>query len=546
MDLVSIIIPTYNTLSNYLTDCLDSCLNQTHSNLEILVVDDNSNDPTTLSLLQEYAQRDPRIHVIYQKENHGQANSRNIAIDMCHGKYFTMIDHDDLLCPDFIERCVAALHQTSADFAMSHIVTFRDSDNASCDSVEQMLVEHRKSYGDPVPSNDKHDKWNLFGRDNSVLSLKLITTMGRLFYLPAAVYGKVFDTQKYKDAGMRLDPSEEMRNVEDEDWLMNVALKLNNFVLLDFYGVKHRISITAASTGSARYYQQSLNAAVRRYELLGNAGVGALYYNAILKHALECVSRICGFTSKQAERNQQWALMQPKLAKLFYPLCPHQGSYDVGFNYNLSQVYKCLYPQAPHAIFVSQTNINCNLELKQRLESFAYQGLRIEGITLTFNRQPQMVTPLNQIYQILLKSLPEEQHKHFLSYPLNSIQDNGVTYHIIKDANFITHGLCTPNIEPEQVTGSINLILEINKRSPLQLCLVDKDDEWAHEIIKQTNLNLPVIELDAQSQLQEVLAPYPEFLPYLNLGEPPMVSTEELSQAKTAFEGPNSIELLPS
>lgn len=542
MDLVSIIIPTYNTLSNYLTDCLDSCLNQTYSNLEILVVDDNSDDPTTLRLLQEYSRQDPRVHVIYQHENHGQAYGRNLAIDQCHGKYFTMIDHDDLLCPDFIERCVAALQETPADFAMSHIVTFKDDPN---EPLETMLIQHRQRFGEPIPSNTMHDKWNLFGRDHCVISLNYLTTMGRLFYLPAAVYGKLFVTENYKASGVRLDPSAEMRNVEDEDWLMKVGLKLKNFVLLDFYGVKHRLSITAASTGSARYCQQSINAAVRRYEILCNAGVGSLYYTAILKHALESAVSIFHYTTKQADRNEQFAIMQPKFAKLFYPLCPHQGGFDAQFSFNLKQIYKCLYPKAPQALFVSKTNIACNLALKQRLEVFAYQGLDLNVISLSYAIVPMKVTALDQVYQMLLKDQNKEQRAQIVKYPLNSFNDNGVSYHLIKDSKFIQSGLCTPSIEPQQEQGLVNLIKAIHEKNPVKLIMVEQGDEWSLDKVKQANLDIPVIELTATSKLQDLLRSYPEFALDLNFSEPPKVTVQELSKAQKEYEGPTKIEQLP-
>lgn len=68
-DLVSVIMPTYNA-GKYLADSMNSILNQTYKNLELLITDDASTDPTTLQLLKEYASKDERVNILYLKENH--------------------------------------------------------------------------------------------------------------------------------------------------------------------------------------------------------------------------------------------------------------------------------------------------------------------------------------------------------------------------------------------------------------------------------------------------------------------------------------------
>ena len=65
-DLVSVIMPTYNA-GKYLADSMNSILNQTYKNLELLITDDASTDPTTLQLLKEYASKDERVNILYLK-----------------------------------------------------------------------------------------------------------------------------------------------------------------------------------------------------------------------------------------------------------------------------------------------------------------------------------------------------------------------------------------------------------------------------------------------------------------------------------------------
>lgn len=93
-NLLSVIIPVYNT-EQYLSKCLDSVINQTYDNLEIICVDDGSTDHS-LSILNSYAKRDARIKV-YTQNNSGQSVARNLGMSVAHGDFVTFIDSDDYL-----------------------------------------------------------------------------------------------------------------------------------------------------------------------------------------------------------------------------------------------------------------------------------------------------------------------------------------------------------------------------------------------------------------------------------------------------------------
>ena len=98
--LISVIVPVYN-VEKYLPKCVDSILNQTYRNLEVILVDDGTPDASG-AICDAYAQRDPRVKVIH-KENGGLSSARNAGIDIARGEYFGFVDSDDWIEPETYE-----------------------------------------------------------------------------------------------------------------------------------------------------------------------------------------------------------------------------------------------------------------------------------------------------------------------------------------------------------------------------------------------------------------------------------------------------------
>ena len=113
--LISIIIPIYNT-ANYLPTCLDSIINQTYQNLEIILVDDGSTD-NSYQIAKEYTKKDPRIKLIHQK-NQGLSVARNTGVAESTGTYLAFVDSDDEISHDMIEKLFAALQKNKADISI--------------------------------------------------------------------------------------------------------------------------------------------------------------------------------------------------------------------------------------------------------------------------------------------------------------------------------------------------------------------------------------------------------------------------------------------
>ncbi len=112
MYLVSVIIPVYNT-EKYLRECVDSVINQTYTNLEIILVDDGSTDSCP-DICDEYANIDIRVHVIHKK-NGGLSDARNTGIINSNGEFIMFVDSDDYIVSNTIETLVSAQKDSSAD-----------------------------------------------------------------------------------------------------------------------------------------------------------------------------------------------------------------------------------------------------------------------------------------------------------------------------------------------------------------------------------------------------------------------------------------------
>ena len=115
MPLISIIVPVYNA-ENYLVECLDSIINQTYSNLEIVLIDDGSKDDSG-DMCDEYARKDSRIVVMHQ-ENQGLAQARNNGVAISHGEFIMFIDSDDWVDLDFCELMINAQMQYNVQSVM--------------------------------------------------------------------------------------------------------------------------------------------------------------------------------------------------------------------------------------------------------------------------------------------------------------------------------------------------------------------------------------------------------------------------------------------
>lgn len=113
MDKISIIVPIYN-VEKYLRECIDSIINQTYINLEIILINDGSTD-TSLKICEEYAKKNNKIKLI-TKKNGGAGDARNVGLDYATGDYIMFVDSDDFLPNDCCEILYNAIKDTEYEF----------------------------------------------------------------------------------------------------------------------------------------------------------------------------------------------------------------------------------------------------------------------------------------------------------------------------------------------------------------------------------------------------------------------------------------------
>lgn len=122
---VSIVIPVYNA-EQFLRECIESCVNQTLKEIEVICVNDGSTDDS-LQILKEYAEKDKRVKII-NKENAGYGHSMNIGMDMAKGEYIGIVESDDFVEPNMYELLYDAAEKNGVDFAKGDFYRFIEID----------------------------------------------------------------------------------------------------------------------------------------------------------------------------------------------------------------------------------------------------------------------------------------------------------------------------------------------------------------------------------------------------------------------------------
>ena len=218
MPKISVVIPIYN-VDKYLKECLDSVVNQTLKDIEIICVNDGSTDGS-LKILEEYAQKDNRIIVINQ-ENQGQGVARNKGIDVASGEYIAFVDPDDFIDLNTFEIVYNKFKETNVD-----IVQF---DYQTCTEYGKFIENH------PL-YKQIYKKINLKLKNNQVFCWQDIKNKD-LSAMRFCATDKVYSSMLIKDNKIRFASN---RIGEDHLFAIGTSLIADHILYLNRYFYHYR------------------------------------------------------------------------------------------------------------------------------------------------------------------------------------------------------------------------------------------------------------------------------------------------------------------
>lgn len=128
-DFVSIIMPSYNS-SKFIAESIQSVLDQTFRNWELLITDDKSND-TSVKIIQEFIQKDSRIKLFQSEKNLGAASARNVSLDYAKGQFIAFLDSDDLWIPTKLEMQIDRMKKERLPFTYSNYEVILEDGNST-------------------------------------------------------------------------------------------------------------------------------------------------------------------------------------------------------------------------------------------------------------------------------------------------------------------------------------------------------------------------------------------------------------------------------
>ena len=140
---VSIIIPVYN-VEKYIDKCLNSVINQTLKDIEIIVIDDETPD-NSMNIVNKYAKKDSRI-VVLKEKNKGQAGARNYGIKKSSGEYIMFVDSDDYVSNDICEKLYNKATEDNSDIVYSNCIELDEKGDRLPDIPKIELKDVKKNY----------------------------------------------------------------------------------------------------------------------------------------------------------------------------------------------------------------------------------------------------------------------------------------------------------------------------------------------------------------------------------------------------------------
>ena len=170
---ISVIVPVYR-VEKYLPACIDSILNQTFTDFELILVDDGSPDRCP-EICDEVARRDARVRVIHQA-NAGLSAARNAGIEIAHGEWLGFVDSDDYIAPQFYEKLYQTAQRTDADCVMCSVQNV-DESGKSIDSALMRVADEVKTGQEVLQKIGRDDVTPYLTAWNKLYRRKLFNTL---------------------------------------------------------------------------------------------------------------------------------------------------------------------------------------------------------------------------------------------------------------------------------------------------------------------------------------------------------------------------------
>lgn len=231
--MVSIIVPVFN-VENYLDECLDSILNQTYKDIEIIAINDGSTD-NSLHILNTYKDKFSSMKILNQ-ENKGQAQARNAGLEYATGDFILFIDSDDLLDKFMIEKLVNRMNESNADIVM-------------CSYYEYYEEKNRKL----IERNYKID-------DKKALTSNEVVDMILNYQIEGQLWNKLFRRDQLKDNNFYL---ENCRYIEDIYPVFRMIVNSNRIAFVNeplyFYRQRNTSTMKSKSKKLFEDYHYAMN-----------------------------------------------------------------------------------------------------------------------------------------------------------------------------------------------------------------------------------------------------------------------------------------------
>jgi len=190
-ELISIIVPVFN-VENYIKRCIESLINQTYTNIEIILVDDGSTDKSK-DICDEYSKKDKRIIVIHKK-NGGLSDARNIGIEASKGNYISFVDSDDYVTNNYVEFLYTLIIDSNSDIAMGKHYIVYDKRIINTGSGNKLLLSPKEALEKILYSDDLDvSAWAKLYKKSLFENIKF--PVGRLYEDSATTY-KLIDSSK--------------------------------------------------------------------------------------------------------------------------------------------------------------------------------------------------------------------------------------------------------------------------------------------------------------------------------------------------------------